>query len=101
MPELANASQWIDYYNELYRDSGSTEMPISDYARQMYLSGRDPDLYPNVDWVNTIFKDLAMTGRVHASVTAAPRKSVTTFRHPTTRKAVCSMSRTMTVTMPR
>ena len=74
LPELANASQWIDYYNELYRDSGSTEMPISDYARQMYLSGRDPDLYPNVDWVNTIFKDLAMTGRVHASVTGGSPK---------------------------
>jgi len=72
LPELANASQWIDYYNELYRDSGSTEMPISDYARQMYLSGRDPDLYPNVDWVNTIFKDL--TGRVHASVTGGSPK---------------------------
>ena len=72
LPELANASQWIDYYNELY--SGSTEMPISDYARQMYLSGRDPDLYPNVDWVNTIFKDLAMTGRVHASVTGGSPK---------------------------
>ena len=72
--KLANASQWIDYYNELYRDSGSTEMPISDYARQMYLSGRDPDLYPNVDWVNTIFKDLAMTGRVHASVTGGSPK---------------------------
>ena len=72
LPELANASQWIDYYNELYR--GSTEMPISDYARQMYLSGRDPDLYPNVDWVNTIFKDLAMTGRVHASVTGGSPK---------------------------
>ena len=72
LPELANASQWIDYYNELYRDSGSTEMPISDYARQMYLSGRD--LYPNVDWVNTIFKDLAMTGRVHASVTGGSPK---------------------------
>ena len=74
LPKLANASQWIDYYNELYRDSGSTEMPISDYARQMYLSGRDPDLYPNVDWVNTIFKDLAMTGRVHASVTGGSPK---------------------------
>ena len=85
LPKLANASQWIDYYNELYRDSGyalvrglrdsgSTEMPISDYARQMSLSGRDPDLYPNVDWVNTIFKDLAMTGRVHASVTGGSPK---------------------------
>ena len=51
-----------------------TLMPISDYARQMYLSGRDPDLYPNVDWVNTIFKDLAMTGRVHASVTGGSPK---------------------------
>ena len=29
LPELANASQWIDYYNELYRDSGSTERKTS------------------------------------------------------------------------
>lgn len=79
-------------------------MPISDYARQMYLSGRDPDLYPNaVDWVNTIFRTW-LTGRVHArDVTGGSPKSVTTFRHPTTRKAVCSMPMSLTaaVAMPR
>ena len=74
VPDLASTGQWIDYYNELYRDAGSTEKPISDYQRAMYLSGKDPDLYPSVDWVDTIFKDMAMTGRVHMSVTGGSPK---------------------------
>lgn len=73
LPEMANTEQWLDYFDELYRDAGSPA-PLSDYARQMYLSGRDPDLYPSVDWVNTIFKDLAYTGRVQASVTGGSPK---------------------------
>lgn len=74
LPELANTSQWIDYYNTLFRDNGSPQLPISDEARKMYLSGADPDLYPSVDWVDTIFKKLAMTGRIHASVTGGSPK---------------------------
>lgn len=73
LPDMANTEQWLDYFDELYRDAGSSA-PMSDYARQMYLSGRDPDLYPSVDWVNTIFKDLAYTGRVQASVTGGSPK---------------------------
>lgn len=68
LPKLANTEQWIDYYNELFIDSGS-EPAIDEYARQMYLSGADPDLYPSVDWVKTIFKDMASTDRINMNVT--------------------------------
>ena len=68
LPKLANTEQWIDYYNELFIDSGS-EPAIDEYARQMYLSGADPDLYPSVDWVKTIFKNMASTDRINMNVT--------------------------------
>ena len=74
LPSLANTSQWIDYYNELFIDNGA-EPAISDYERQMYLSGADPDIYPSVDWVKTIFKNLASTDRVNMNVTGG-NKSV-------------------------
>ena len=68
LPKLANTEQWIDYYNELFIDRGS-EPAIDEYERQMYLSGADPDLYPSVDWVKTIFKDMATTDRINMNVT--------------------------------
>lgn len=73
LPKMANTEQWLDYFDELYRDQGQAA-PISDYARQMYLSGRDPDLYPSVDWLKEIYKDMAMTGRVNVSVTGGTPK---------------------------
>ncbi|HJC18529.1 MAG TPA: TonB-dependent receptor [Candidatus Alistipes stercoripullorum] len=67
VPEMANAEQWIDYYNEISTYEEGSIKPIDDYQKQMYLSGADPDLYPNVDWMDTIYKNLAMTGRVNVS----------------------------------
>ncbi len=72
LPKLANTEQWIDYYNELYVDAGSTPV-IDDYQREMYLSGADPDLYPSVDWVKTIFKNMANTERVNVNVTGGTK----------------------------
>lgn len=72
LPRLANTEQWIDYYNELYVDAGSTPV-IDDYQREMYLSGADPDLYPSVDWVKTIFKNMASTEKVNVNVTGGTK----------------------------
>ena len=72
LPRLANTEQWIDYYNELYIDAGSTPV-IDDYQREMYLSGADPDLYPSVDWVKTIFKNMASTEKVNVNVTGGTK----------------------------
>lgn len=76
LPELANTSQWLDFFDELYRDApgGAQTPPFNDYERQMYLSGEDPDLYPSVDWMKAMFKNLAMTGRVHANITGGSEK---------------------------
>lgn len=67
LPELANAEQWLKYYNDIELDaSGRVQVQPTEVAK--YLNGYDPDLYPNVDWMNTIFKDHASTTRVNLSV---------------------------------
>ena len=72
LPRMADATQFIDYLNTLYLENGD-DPAIDDYARQMYLSGADPDLYPNVDWIKTIFKDRAMTSTVNVNVTGGTK----------------------------
>lgn len=72
LPELAGPAEWIDYYNGLYTERGG-EAPISDYQREMYLSGTDPDFYPTVDWINTIFKERSSSHRVNLSVTGGTK----------------------------
>ena len=72
LPELASPAQWIDYYNGLYLDRGSAA-PISDYQREMYLSNADPDFYPAVDWIHTIFKEQSSSNRMNLSVTGGTK----------------------------
>ena len=67
IPKMADAGQWIDFYNDITLDS-EKRLAIQPYQRDMYLNGTDPDLYPNVDWVHTMFKDQASTTRVNVSV---------------------------------
>lgn len=69
LPKVASTEQWIDYFNDLYIDQGMTEGPISEYQKEMYLSGADPDMYPSIDWVSAIFKNLAQTDKLNVSVT--------------------------------
>lgn len=72
LPKLANTSQWIDFFNQLYLDEGAAA-PISAEDKAKYLSGEDPDLYPSVDWIKTIYKDMASTSRVNVNVTGGTR----------------------------
>ncbi|GAA4434911.1 TonB-dependent receptor [Ravibacter arvi] len=67
IPKLADAAQWIDYYNDISYDANGS-IPFPDHIRQKYLSGEDPDLYPNVDWMKTIFKDATSSNRLNMNV---------------------------------
>lgn len=68
LPKLANAEQWLKFYNDITLDaSGSLAVQPTEMAK--YINNVDPDLYPNVDWMKTIFKDRASTTRVNLNVT--------------------------------
>ncbi|MCH5216405.1 MAG: TonB-dependent receptor [Muribaculaceae bacterium] len=68
LAEMANTEEWIKYYNDITVD-GSNRLAIQPSEAEKYLTGYDPDLYPSVDWIKTIFKNQASTSRVNLSVT--------------------------------
>lgn len=67
LPVMATAEQFIDYLNTMQPGT------IDDYARRMYLSGENPDIYPNVNWIHEIFKDRAMNAKANINVTGGTK----------------------------
>lgn len=68
MPEMANAEQFIDLYNEVHREAYKGRDFYTEEAKQKYLNGSDPDLYPNVDWLDEIYKNVTTSQRLNTSV---------------------------------
>ena len=67
LPKMASAEQFIDYLNDMKPGT------IDAVERSGYLSGVDPDYYPNVDWIGEIFKRQAWTTKANVSVTGGTR----------------------------
>ena len=79
LPRMASAEQFIDYLNTMQPGM------IDDYSRSMYLASDEvrsqrwndaegalpilnSDLYPNVDWMSTLFKNVAMNRKANIAV---------------------------------
>ena len=63
-PTFVNSEQWARMYNEA---SGSAF--YSDEVLDIYRTHADLDLYPDVNWIGSLFKDFANSQRINASVT--------------------------------
>ena len=64
MPKMLGSAPWAELYNE----ASGTDYYSPDVI-QMYRSGQDRDLYPSVDWIDEMYKNLATNQRVNLSVT--------------------------------
>lgn len=64
VPEMASAEQYMEIVNEAYGSDYFTPEVM-----QKHLDGSDKDLYPNVDWMDMIFKDVATSHRANVQVT--------------------------------
>ena len=63
-PKMVNSAQWAELYNEAYSTNYYSAEDI-----EMYRSGADSDLYPNVDWFDTMFNNMAANQRVNLNIT--------------------------------
>lgn len=63
MVDFVNSSQWAEMYNEASGTSYYTPEVI-----QAYRDGSDPDLYPNVNWVDEMYRNIAANQRVNLSI---------------------------------
>ncbi|MDO5571981.1 MAG: TonB-dependent receptor [Bacteroidales bacterium] len=67
IPKMANAEDWIDYYNEINLE-GNGNIVYQPSTMQKYFNYSDPDLYPNVDWWDQTFKNNSNNMRANINV---------------------------------
>ena len=67
MPEFLNAPDYMTLLNELALQDGYPQ-PFTQLQIDRTRSGYDPDLYPDVNWVDAITKDYAYTTRGNVDV---------------------------------
>lgn len=63
-PQMMGSAEWAELYNEAYGKEYYTQAEI-----QKYRDGSDPDLYPNVDWFDALFKNTAANQNVKLNIT--------------------------------
>lgn len=63
LPKFVDSYQFAKYYNEA---TGTNS--YDDFALQAYQNGSDPDLYPNVDWMDALFKDYSWNYRANVNM---------------------------------
>ena len=61
---MLGSAEWAELYNEAY---GSQYYSPEDIEK--YRTNADPDLYPNVDWFDALFDDMAANQRVNLNIT--------------------------------
>lgn len=74
MPKMANAQEFMEMYNFAYADNKNGEEFYSPEAMAKYLNGSDPDLYPNINWMDEIYKKSTTSERVNVNVTGGSEK---------------------------
>ncbi|MBO4755338.1 MAG: SusC/RagA family TonB-linked outer membrane protein, partial [Bacteroidales bacterium] len=67
MPQFVNSEQFATMYNWARLSGGDTRY-YSDQEIEMYRTNADPDLYPNVNWMDQMYRKLASNQRVNVSV---------------------------------
>lgn len=63
MPSFLGSNEWAELANEMLGREYYTET-----ERQKYRDGSDTDLYPNVNWMNTLYNDVAQNQRVNLNI---------------------------------
>ena len=68
MPKFVNSEQFAYMYNWAYADSHDGAIYYQDEDILKYKTHADPDLYPDVDWIDTMYRKLAHNQRVNVSI---------------------------------
>lgn len=64
-PELIGSYDYLTFMNQLYEDEGLFA-PYSNVEK--YRDGSDPDLYPDVNWIDAIMRDYGKSSRGNLEV---------------------------------
>jgi len=67
-PEMLDGVSYMELYNESRRNMGLTEIYSQDQI-QKTASGLDPYLYPNVNWIDKVYKNYSSLTNINLNVT--------------------------------
>lgn len=67
VPEMADAKTYLEAANESYTTRGRSPKYTEDYI-QRTLSGEDPEVFPNIDWFDALYRDFGHVRRANANV---------------------------------
>ena len=63
LPQYIGSAEYLTLLNEIAKDNGQQQSPYSQETIDHYINRTDPDLYPDVNWMDLITKDFAMNQR--------------------------------------
>ena len=72
-PEFVDAATYASAVNEAYRNQGGTA-PYSEAVLESYRSNANPLYYPNVNWVDETFRDVAHMNRFNLTFKGGGQK---------------------------
>ncbi|WP_343704507.1 TonB-dependent receptor [Chitinophaga sp.] len=74
VPKTLDAPTWMTLYNEALTTRGRNAL-YTDERIDLHRSGVDPDLYPNVNWYDEIFRKSGMTQRANINISGGSDKA--------------------------
>ncbi|MBB2144924.1 SusC/RagA family TonB-linked outer membrane protein [Pedobacter sp. LMG 31464] len=74
VPELLDAPTWMTLYNEALTTRGRAAL-YTDERINLHRTGADPDLYPNVNWYDEIFRKSGVSQRANLNISGGSDKS--------------------------
>jgi len=73
MVDQANASEWVGYYEESLKNDGKNPV-FTDAAIEAYRTGSNPILYPDVNWMEMLFKTSAPQNQTNINITGGTKR---------------------------
>lgn len=74
LPKMVSAEKYMRMFNEAISNQATTDAPYSEEFIQGVLTGKDPYLYPNVDWYKELFKEATFNQRANFNVRGGTSK---------------------------
>jgi TonB-linked SusC/RagA family outer membrane protein len=74
VPEPLDAPTWMTLYNEALTTRGRAPL-YTEERINLHRAGTDPDLYPNVNWYDEIFRKSGRTQRANLNISGGSDKS--------------------------
>lgn len=68
LPEFVDAATYMEVMNGIASDSRMSSLPFSSEKIRLTETGYDPELYPDVNWIDAVTKDYAWNQRVNVNV---------------------------------